>query len=107
MKRTIAIASTLWLLFPASALAEPFCLETRNIQEMRALDARTIEFRMHDGTKWRSTLAQECPGLIYNGFVFSPADSDAVCENLQLIRVVENHQFCRLGTFVKIAAASP
>jgi hypothetical protein len=104
MKRAAAIASALWLLFPATAMAEPFCLETRNIQEMRAPDAHSVVFRMRDGTRWRSTLAEECPGLVYNGFVIFPTTVDSICENVQLIRVLENHQVCRLGTLEKIAA---
>ena len=105
MNRLALIVGTL-LLLQLPAAADPLCLEKRNVRDYHAVDAHTVQFWMQDGTKWRSNLAQECPGLVYNGFVIYPTTSDSICENVQLIRVIENHQICRLGTFVKVAAPS-
>ena len=85
-----------------TAGAQPLCLDSRNIRDSRAVDTHTVVFRMIDGSRYRGTLAQDCPGLNFNGFSIFPANSDRVCEGLQLIRTFKDHQVCRIATITPV-----
>jgi hypothetical protein len=85
-----------------AAGAKSFCLDSRNIRDSRAVDTHTLMFRMIDGSRYRGTLAQNCPGLNFNGFSIFPANSDRVCEGLQLIRTFKDHQVCRIATITPV-----
>ena len=82
--------------------AQPFCLDSRNIRDSRVVDTHTVLFRMIDGSRYRGVLAQNCPGLNFNGFSIFPASSDRVCEGLQLIRTFKDHQVCRIATITPV-----
>ena len=84
------------------ASAQPICLDSRNIRDSRAVDTHTVQFQMIDGSRYRGTLAQDCPGLNFNGFSIFPANSDRVCEGLQLIRTFKDHQVCRIATITPV-----
>ena len=98
-------------LFAAAAVAQPVgqpvCLDARNMRDSKAVDGHTIMMSMIDGTRWRGTLAQDCPGLRYNGFVIFPANSDYVCEGIQSIRILQNHQVCRISKIEKLPPRVP
>jgi hypothetical protein len=85
-----------------AASAQPFCLDPRNIRDSRAVDTHTVMFRMIDGSRYRAALAQDCPGLNFNGFSIFPANSDRVCAGLQLIRTFKDHQVCRIATIAPV-----
>ena len=86
------------LCFGSAAAAQPFCLDSRNIRDSRARDSHTVVFRMIDGSRYRATLTRDCPGLNFNGFTIFPADSDRVCEGIQTIRILKDHQVCQIGS---------
>jgi hypothetical protein len=86
----------------AAASAQPFCLDSRNIRDSRAINTRTVMFQMIDGSRYRGTLAQDCPGLNFNGFSIFPANSDRVCAGLQLIRTFKDHQVCRIANIAPV-----
>jgi len=97
--RRLACTAATTLIFTATAASsQPFCLDSRNIRDSRAVDTHTVVFRMIDGSRYRAALAQDCPGLNFNGFSIFPADSDRVCAGLQLIRTFRDHQVCRIAT---------
>jgi hypothetical protein len=94
-------------LVTVAATAQPVCLDARNMRDSRAVDGHTIMISMIDGSRWRGTLTTDCPGLRYNGFVIFPANSDYVCEGIQSIRVLQNHQVCRIGKIDKLPPRLP
>jgi hypothetical protein len=59
-------------------------------------------FRMIDGSRYRASLAQDCPGLNFNGFSIFPANSDRVGAGLQLIRTFRDHQVCRIDAIAPV-----
>src|SRR5215471_779896 len=95
-------ATAFMMICTTTAGAQPFCLDSRNIRDSRAVDTHTVMFRMIDGTRYRASLAQDCPGLNFNGFSIFPANSDRVCAGLQLIRTFRDHQVCRIATIAPV-----
>lgn len=78
------------------------CLKTYYIDSTHVVDAKTILFRMKDGTVYRNTLATACNGLLWDGFVYV-LHYDELCSNdRQTIRVLRSHQVCQLGRFSKV-----
>jgi hypothetical protein len=98
-------------LLATAAAAQParplVCLDARNMRDSKAVNGHTIMMSMIDGTRWRGTLDTECPGLGYNGFVIFPANSDYVCEGIQSIRILQNHQVCRISKIEKLPPLVP
>jgi hypothetical protein len=92
----IAIAAT--SIVPATA--SQICLRPNLIDRTKVVDAKTIDFRMRDGTVYRNVLRNSCPGLLFNGFVYV-VRANEVCDNLQSIRVLQTHEICLLGAFAK------
>ena len=78
--------------------AAPRCLSLYDITQTKALDPKTILFRMRDGRVWLNTLHGSCPGLRFDGFEYTTRDPE-ICANMQSIRVLEAHQTCLLGEF--------
>ena len=95
-------ASLVTVLVTVTATAQPVCLDARNMRDSRPVNGHTIMISMIDGSRWRGTLTTDCPGLRYNGVVIFPANSDYVCEGIQSIRVLQNHQVCRIGKIEKL-----
>jgi hypothetical protein len=85
----------------AQASAAPVCLRTNLIQNTTIVDAKTIDFRMSDGTVYRNTLPSACEGLRFDGFVYR-VRADEICDNTQSIRVLRSGQVCLLGAFSKL-----
>jgi hypothetical protein len=105
--RTIQSLGVAFALIAASvipAVAGPVCLRTYFIQETKIVDAKTIDFKMRDGTVYRNALRTPCPGLRFHGFVYVTR-MDEICDNLQSIRVLESHEVCLLGAFTKLPPA--
>lgn len=105
--RLAALAVLFCSALTVGAAAQPTCLDARNMRDSRAVNGHTIMISMIDGSRWRGTLTTDCPGLNYNGFVIFPANSDYVCEGIQSIRVLQNHQVCRIGTIEKLPPRVP
>ncbi len=102
MKRTVAaILAGVVAATAVPAAAGPICLDIVRIRSTTVPDAKHILFHMYDGTVWRNTLKNACPGLIFNGFVYAPTNSREVCENLETLRVIQDNEVCMLGSFTK------
>ncbi len=87
------------------ATAAPTCLYTYQIDRTRVVDAKTIDFRMRDGTVYRNVLRNSCTSLPFYGFVYVTR-VDQICDNLQSIRVLQSHEVCLLGAFTRMPGAT-
>jgi hypothetical protein len=85
------------------ALAAPVCIDTFRVERTNVPDDSHIVFRMVDGSKWKNTLKRPCSGLASNRFSYEPAAGRDICENVQIIRVLEQGNACVLGGFTRIA----
>ena len=86
------------------AAAGSVCLYTYYIQDSHVVDARTILFKMKDGTVWRNDLRTSCSGLLFHGFTYTLHDMQ-LCDYGQSIRVLTTGEVCTLGNFTKQAPA--
>ena len=80
------------------------CLNVTEILTSKAVDNRTIEYRMKDGKVWRNTLAAPCPDLVSHaaGGYSQVLHTDYLCANTQQITVQETGMVCRLGEFTRV-----
>ena len=78
----------------------PRCLQSEYIDRTDVVNPKQINFRMKDGTVYRSDLRTPCSGLRFNGFVYV-TPMDEVCGGSQSIRVLQTNQVCVLGNFVR------
>lgn len=97
IKRAIGAALATVLL--ASSAQAAVCLQNYQIRETSVKDARTILFHMQDGSVWRNTLRNECPGLKWYGFVYHLEGTNEICSNMQSIQILRTHEVCLLGEF--------
>ena len=67
------------------------------------MDAKTILFRMKDGTVYRNDLANACPGLKWDGFVYVLHYDELCSGDHQTIRILRSHEVCQLGGFTNVA----
>lgn len=99
---SLVLALALGVVTPASAA--PTCLYTYQIDRTKVVDAKTIDFRMRNGTVYRNVLRTSCTSLPFYGFVYVTR-VDQICDNLQSIRVLQSNQVCLLGAFTKMPGA--
>jgi hypothetical protein len=76
----------------------PICLQSDRIDRTTVVNPKQINFRMKDGTVYRSDLRTPCAGLRFNGFVYV-TPMDEIC-GAQSIRVLQTNQVCVLGNFM-------
>lgn len=86
------------------AAAGSVCLNTFYIQDSHVVDAKTILFKMKDGTVWRNDLRSSCPGLLFHGYTYNVKYTE-LCDYGQSIRVLTTGEVCMLGNFTKQAPA--
>ena len=84
----------------SAVAAAPVCLNSYYIDRTTVVDAKTILFRMKNGTVWRNTLRTSCSGLLFNGFSYTLQTLD-ICDNLQTIEVLRTGEVCVLGKFTR------
>ncbi len=95
-------------LAPAQPVGEPVdCINTNEIRDTRALDDRTIDFRLKSGRIYRNTLENSCPGLRQQAFTYQ-ARVSRLC-SIDTITVLGNSPgipgpTCGLGTFQQVSA---
>ena len=94
---TLACAATLI----APVAAAPVWLTVHRVDSTKLIDARTLDFRMKDGTVFRNSLRTRCVGLKFHGFSYVSRD-DNICDNMQSIRILGTGEVCVLGAFVKL-----
>ena len=99
---SLILALALSSIVPATAA--PTCLYTYQIDRTKVIDAKTIDFRMRDGTVYRNVLQHSCTTLPFYGFVYV-VHVDQICDNLQSIRVLTSNEPCLLGAFTKMPGA--
>ena len=100
---SLVLAFALGMVAPAAAA--PTCLYSYQIDRTKVVDAKTIDFRMRDGTVYRNVLQHSCTSLPFYGFVYV-VRVDQICDNLQSIRVLTSNQVCLLGAFTKMPGAT-
>jgi len=86
------------------AQASTTCLKSRFINHTKVIDPKTVDFRMRDGTVYRNAMRTSCSSLKFSGFVYRSNNSE-ICDH-QLIHILQSREFCRLGTFTKLAPSS-
>lgn len=79
------------------------CLKTYFIDSTHVVDAKTILFRMKDGTVYRNDLAHACTGLKWDGFVYVLHYDELCSSDHQSICILRSHEVCQLGGFTKVA----
>lgn len=92
----------------ARVTGEPVsCLRTREFNETRVRDDRTIDFMRNRRQGWRNTLPNSCPGLaVQNAFTYRTSTGE-LC-SVDVIHVLETAgglsrgAGCGLGRFVPI-----
>lgn len=94
---------TLGLLQASSATAKnSICLNLTEVASSQPnRDGTAIIFVMRDGKTWRNDLTKACPDLGMNGFAWVN-EGGRVCENEQMIRVLNSGEICRLGRFTAV-----
>jgi hypothetical protein len=102
-KLPFALIAAIFGLNSFPALAQPVCLDTYRVDTTTVPDESHIVFRLHDGSKWVNALKRPCSGLVSNRFSYEPAGGRDICENVQIIHVLEQGNACVLGKFTKIA----
>ena len=86
------------------------CVQTNRIRGTSIVDDQTIDFRMSNGTVYRNTLPNSCPGL-RAADAFSYRTSQARLCNVDIIRVLNTSggprtgASCGLGQFVPVKPA--
>ena len=103
--RKFALLAALAVVVALPAAADAgVCLQYTRIGTTKAINPTTILFHMKDGTVWRNTLRTACPGAMSGGITYD-LQTDDVCENTQVIHVLDSGEACMLGTFSKDAPA--
>ncbi len=102
--RCLSLVVALAVAVVTPAAAAPTCLYTYQIDRTKVVDAKTIDFRMRDGTVYRNVLQHSCTSLPFYGFVYV-VRVDQICDNLQSIRVLTSNEVCLLGAFTKMPGA--
>jgi hypothetical protein len=75
------------------------CISARNVLGRTVVDDSTIVFRMNDGSYYKNTLEDPCPGLrIADAFNFVSRD-EYICGRQQRISVRGRDTVCWLGEF--------
>jgi hypothetical protein len=92
-----AVAMSMALLSTSAQAA--VCLQSYDVKDTHVENAHTILFHMRDGSTWRNTLRNECPGLKWYGFVYHLEGTNEICSNMQSIRILRTHEVCLLGEF--------
>jgi hypothetical protein len=101
LKAMRALSAALLLGVSGAANATPICLSPDRIDSTKVIDAKTIDFRMNDGTVYRNALRTPCQSATFHGFAYVVRGSQ-ICDNLQSIRVLRTHEVCVLGAFTKL-----
>ena len=103
----LAVAMALGTASIAPAVAQygsgsDVCLDTYYIDSTHVVDAKTIVFKMKDGTKWRNDLPVACNGLLFDGFTYR-LNYPEICSTDHLpITILRSHEVCQLGGFTKV-----
>ncbi|MBN9543890.1 MAG: hypothetical protein J0I19_00335 [Alphaproteobacteria bacterium] len=92
---------------PALAADKKICLSTRDMRSSTPKDDGTaITFKMNDGSVWRNDLKGRCPDLKFNGFAWTIRNpGGTVCDNEEIIKVLQSGQICALGKFTQVSPA--
>lgn len=96
---------------PMVQAGEPVnCIQTNRIRSTNIVDDQTIDFRMSNGTIYRNTLPNRCPGL-RPGDAFSYRTTQSRLCRIDVIRVINTTggprfgASCGLGQFVPVKPA--
>jgi hypothetical protein len=101
LKAVRVLTAALVLGASGAANATPICLRANFIDSTKVVNAKTIDFRMNDGTVYRNALRTPCQSATFNGFSYVIRGGQ-ICDNLQFIHVLRTHEVCMLGAFTKL-----
>ena len=116
--RALALALLLLLPVAATATDEPApaaetrnCLALANIRQTIVRDARTIDFKLRDGSVWRNTLPFRCPQLGFERAFSYQTSISQLCRQ-DLITVIQQTgnlggARCGLGEFQRQLTPPP
>jgi hypothetical protein len=94
------IAAAILLTAAASpAWAEHMCVQSRDIVSTHSDDGKLMTFKMRDGRTLVNHLKGICSDLRFEGFVWTVAGTEEICEDLQSLKVLRSGQTCILGKF--------
>lgn len=86
------------------------CIQTNRIRSTNVVDDQTVDFRMSNGTVFRNTLPNNCPGLRSAGAFSYRSTQSRLC-SVDIIRVLNTTggprtgASCGLGQFVPVKPA--
>jgi hypothetical protein len=96
MKTIIATIALVATVLPASA---NMCVHQRDIASTHSDDGRNLTFKMNDGRVLVNHLQGICTDLRFEGFVWTVAGTEDICEYQQSFKVINSGQSCTLGKF--------
>ncbi len=100
------VVATLLLAIGANAVAEAretslTCLKVRQVTGTKAVDSRTIDFLMRDGSVYRNSLRTPFNGATFAGFIHR-SWSNEFCDH-EIITIMDSREQCVLGNFKKLS----
>lgn len=107
IRLALIAAAGIATLSAAPASASPVCLQPQLIADSKVISDTVIEFRMKNGTFYRNTLPNKCPGLKFEDGFRWDIQGGEVCSNLQTITVLRRGNTCMLGAFEKYTPPPP
>ena len=108
MKATFLTMVLAFMAGLSAAEAKTICIKSQDIQNsVPDKTGSAITFTMKDGKVWRNDLQARCPDLQFEGFAWTLHGTDEVCDDQQVIRVINSPEICALGNFKDITPAEP
>ncbi len=92
------IAATCLLASTVSGQAA-VCLNSTEIANSDSPDGKILILKMKDGKVWHTALRPACPGIRFYGFSWN-INGGQICENSQILRVLQSGEICAIGKFV-------
>ena len=99
MRFSRTLAAICLLASTAGAQAAAICLATADIENSDSPDGKVLILKMKNGKVWHTALQPACPGIRFSGFSWN-IQGGQVCENSQVLRVLQSGEVCAIGKFV-------
>ena len=96
LSKTIA---AICLLASAVSAQAAVCLNNSEIENSDSPDGKVLILKMKNGKIWHTALKPACPGIRFNGFSWN-INAGQICENSQILRVLQSGELCAIGKFV-------
>lgn len=83
------------------------CLDATHVDHTVVVNDQQILFYMRGDKIWLNTLEQPCSSLKFEGGFSEDVTGDAICSNMQMIRVMHSGATCSLGNFTPYTPPPP